>query len=187
MSYQGTHGAAPAELQGFAEFFRAEFPRVVRGLMRAGATYEEAEDSAQEAMQALLRDWAICKSPTGWVRKAAWRAYCKKAIRNRTRMARESLHARMECPAPQDRTEPDEHAWVLHVLRALPPRQGQVLALYLDGYATWEIAELLEVKAGTVRSNLRHALTTVRASLENRADISEIAFREGGGPHAREG
>ncbi|MEU5185651.1 sigma-70 region 4 domain-containing protein [Streptomyces klenkii] len=48
-----------------------------------------------------------------------------------------------------------------------PPRQGQVLALHLDGYSAQEMASLLGVKASTVRSNLRHAIATLRSSLEN--------------------
>ncbi len=167
MSPQGDHGAIPAELPGFAVFFTAEYPRVVHSLMRAGATYEEAEDATQDAMQELLRMWPDCKSPAGWVRTVAWHAYCKKAERNRKRLALESRNARLSASVSADRAEPDEHQKVLEILRGLPPRQGQVLALHLDGYSAQEIAALLGVKASTVRSNLRHALATLRTMLEN--------------------
>ncbi|MFI1968446.1 hypothetical protein BLA24_13955 [Streptomyces cinnamoneus] len=179
MSPQGDHGAVPAGLPGYIAFFEAEYPRVVHSLMRAGATYEEAEDSAQDAMQALLDQWPACKSPAGWVRKVAWHSYCKRAERNRKRLALESQNARLAHPLPPDHTEPDEHERVLRILRGLPPRQGQVLALHLDDYSAPEIAGLLGLKASTVRSNLRHALTTLRSSLDN--------HEEEGGSHVRKG
>ncbi|GHG52134.1 hypothetical protein GCM10018779_12950 [Streptomyces griseocarneus] len=118
-------------------------------------------------MQEFLRKRPDCKSPAGWVRTVAWHAYCRKAERNRKRLALESRNARLAGSAPADRTEPDEHEKVLEILRGLPPRQGQVLALHLDGYTAPEIAALISVKASTVRSNLRHALATLRGSLEN--------------------
>ncbi|MGK5731009.1 RNA polymerase sigma factor [Streptomyces sp. URMC 124] len=164
---RGDHGALPAELPVFSAFFTAEYPRVVHSLMRAGATYEEAEDATQDAMQELLRAWPGCTCPAGWVRTVAWHAYCKKAERNRKRLALESQSARLAAPAPQDRGEPDEHEKVLEILRGLPPRQGQVFALHLDGYSARETAELLGVKASTVRSNLRHAISTLRDQLDN--------------------
>ncbi|MCQ8770492.1 sigma-70 family RNA polymerase sigma factor [Streptomyces sp. AA8] len=178
VSPRGDHGAVPAELPAFAAFFTTEYPRVVHSLMRAGATYEEAEDAAQDAMQEFLRTSPGCKSPAGWVRTVAWHAYCKKAERNRRRLALESRSARLSGTVPPDRAEPDEHEQVLEILRGLPPRQGQVLALHLDGYSAQETAELLSVKASTVRSNLRHAITTLRSLLDNYEE-------QEGGPRVR--
>lgn len=46
---------------------------------------------------------------------------------------------------------------VIPVLRALPPRQRQVLALTIDGWPPAEIAELLGIDPAAVRSNLMKA------------------------------
>ncbi|MGK5547917.1 RNA polymerase sigma factor [Streptomyces sp. URMC 127] len=184
MSRRGDHEAIAAEPPGFAAFFRAEYPRVVHSLMRAGATYEEAEDATQDAMQELLHAWPDCKSPAGWVRTVAWHKYCKKAARNRKRLALESRTAHLTGPPAAARPEPGEHERVLEILRGLPPRQGQVLALHLDSYSAQEIAALLGVKASTVRSNLRHAISTLRSSLDNHLDNRE---EEEGGSHVRKG
>ncbi|MEV8524889.1 MULTISPECIES: sigma-70 family RNA polymerase sigma factor [unclassified Streptomyces] len=158
-------------LVDYDDFFRAEFPKTVRYLMRTGASFEEAEDSAQEAMKALLHKWPGCEHPVGWVRTTAWRAYIRKAERDRKRVALESLNARL-APAPHHQsTHPDEYAQVLKLLRELPPRQREVLALALDGYGTDEIAELLDLKSGTVRSNLRHARAALRSALETHLEL----------------
>ncbi|MFI9206446.1 RNA polymerase sigma factor [Streptomyces sp. NPDC053048] len=180
------------EWPGFSDFFTQEYQRVVHGLMRAGATCEEAEDAVQDAMQALLLAWPTCRNHAGWVRTTAWHAFCKRADRNRKRVELESRNARLTGPEPAVRMEPDERDRVMRVLRDLPPRQRQVLALHYDEYSAQEIAELLGVKPSTVRSNLRHAVATIRRSLERydtKAGFVSPAGDEGkeGGSHAQAG
>jgi RNA polymerase sigma-70 factor (ECF subfamily) len=46
---------------------------------------------------------------------------------------------------------------IIEVLRALPPRQRQVLALTIDSWTPAEIAELLGIPPSAVRSNLMKA------------------------------
>ncbi|MGK5629480.1 RNA polymerase sigma factor [Streptomyces sp. URMC 123] len=156
----------PGPYEDFSAFYRREYPKVVSRVLAVGATYHEAEDAAQDAMRELLARRPECHSPAGWVRTAAVRAFQKRAVRDRMRREREEAHMtmvkRVSLPV---RSDPDEHRRVMDVVRALPPRQGQVLALSLDGYRTEEIAELLGIKPGTVRSNLRHALDTLRRRL----------------------
>ncbi|WP_161624945.1 RNA polymerase sigma factor [Streptomyces spectabilis] len=162
MSPLGDHGAVTPE---FSEFFRAEYPRLVRGLAATGATVEEAKDVAQEAMLELAGIWPNCRRPYGWVRKVAWHKYLKIADRDRKRTNGEwqaSLHPQ----AVQDCDAPDEREWVRQQLMRLPPRQRAVMALYVDGYSTEEIAELLKMEVSTVRSHLRHARIALRRGLE---------------------
>ncbi|MEW2529512.1 RNA polymerase sigma factor [Streptomyces sp. NPDC047071] len=162
MSPLGVHGAVPPE---FSEFFRAEYPRLVRGLAAAGATVEEAKDVAQEAMLELAGIWPNCRRPYGWVRKVAWHKYLKIAERDRKRTNGEWQACL--CPqAVQSYDDPDEKEWVRQRLLELPPRQRAVVALYVDGYSTDEIAELLKTEVSTVRSHLRHARTALRRSIE---------------------
>lgn len=196
MSPLAPHGAIPAGLVDYADyddFFRVEFPRTVRYLRRAGAAFEEAEDAAQEAMQALWPAWPTCEHPVGWVRRAALRAYVRKAERDRKRVALEAKNARLATPAHQPRAEPDEWADLVRTLRELPLKQREVLALGLDGYGTDEIAELLDMKPCTVRSNLRHARDALKAFLESSAEgpaprgpVPPPRQQEGG-PHVQQG
>ncbi|GGV35677.1 RNA polymerase sigma factor [Streptomyces spectabilis] len=162
MSRTGDHGAVPPE---FSEFFRAEYPRLVRTLAATGARVEEAKDVAQEAMLELAGIWPNCRRPYGWVRKVAWHKYLKIAERDRKRTNGEwqaCLHPRVV----QDCDDPDEREWVRQQLVELPPRQRAVMALYVDGYSTDEIAELLKTEVSTVRSHLRHARVALRRGLE---------------------
>lgn len=61
----------------FEEFYRREFPLVVRFIFRLGANMAEAEDATQGAMEALLgRFEHVQKNPAPYVRVSAknlWR------------------------------------------------------------------------------------------------------------------
>jgi hypothetical protein len=51
----------PSGPDGFDEFFRGSFREVVRAAMYAGATLQEAEDAANEALLGMLLHWDRCK------------------------------------------------------------------------------------------------------------------------------
>ena len=60
-------------------------------------------------------------------------------------------------PRPEETEAWLQEQQVIQVLRALPPRQRQVLALTIDGWSPAEIAEMLGIDAAAVRSNLMKA------------------------------
>lgn len=68
---------------GFLEFFDREYLRVVRFVMRCGASFQDAEDAAQEAFAeawALTEPpckWAAVDDPQGWIRAVAVRRYLR--------------------------------------------------------------------------------------------------------------
>jgi RNA polymerase sigma factor (sigma-70 family) len=154
----------------FAEFFRKEYPKVVRFVMYAGASFEGADDAVSQAMTVAYNSWSLLTHPTAWVRTVALRRYLREAQNDRRRSDVEAMVARLDC---QDRGsvvpsgEPDEHNRVLTILRRLPPAQRAVMALCLDGYSPSEIATLLRQDANTVRSNLRHARTRLRREFQD--------------------
>lgn len=162
----GVHGPDPGPSTEFSEFFRAEYPRVVRSLTAAGVTVEEAKDIAQDAMLELLRFWSHLDKPHAWVRTVAWHRFLKVADRNRRRVSREKRDAQLGVPAGSAHRDPDEVSRVRACLRQLPPRQAAVVALIMDGYATHEIAALLKTEVATVRSHLRHARKTLQPLLD---------------------
>jgi RNA polymerase sigma-70 factor (ECF subfamily) len=112
---------------------------------------------AQEAMTTALRRWHALTAPRAYVYKVAYRAFLR--------------HALGEAEVPvADIPEPSgllchpgqAEAWlqqqeIIELLRALPPRQRQVLALTIDGWTPAEIADLLGLDPSAVRSNLLKA------------------------------
>jgi RNA polymerase sigma-70 factor (ECF subfamily) len=75
-------------------------------------------------------------------------------------------------PAPEDvalDTERRQEAHEVRVaLRDLPPEQRQVIELaYFGGFSHTQIAEMLDVPAGTVKGRMRLGLTKLRVALSD--------------------
>lgn len=149
----------------FDSFFRQRFSKTVVLLIAMGASRVEAEDAAQEAMLLAWQQWESIREPAAWVRVTAIRAFWKFA---RTR--RSDAVPMAELPdVSSDDPEPgifgEEERRVLSLLRALPPGQREVAALFYDGMTSDEIAGLTGKPSGTVRSQLRHARRTLKEKM----------------------
>lgn len=141
----------------FERFYHQQMPQLVRFLAKLGATWEEAEDTAQETFVRLLVSWQDVASPNTWLRIVASRLW--KQTRSRDRQA--TLLAIRGDWAPRpiivDMHLDDEEKHVYLAISQLPPRQREVFAWYYDGYQPTQIAELLKLSAADVRANLYHA------------------------------
>lgn len=162
----------------FDDFFRTQYPRVVKSVMYAGATFEDAEDAALQAMAQAYICWPLLTHPAAWVRVVALRLYVKQVMKDRRRGDGETAAARRDWPdrgSANTHEEPEEHRRAIAVLRCLPAAQRVAMALTFDGYTPAEIAELLHQKPVTVRSNLRHARMRLRHELQNPAADGKVA------------
>jgi RNA polymerase sigma-70 factor (ECF subfamily) len=126
---------------------------------------EVGAELAQEALLRAFRDWprvSGLERPGAWVRRAtvnlAVDAY-------RRRSTEQATLARMPSSAsPPDGFGVDDPFWVL--ARSLPDRQCAVVALrYVDDLPLEEIAQVLEVSVGTVKSTLFDARRTLARAL----------------------
>jgi DNA-directed RNA polymerase specialized sigma24 family protein len=136
----------------FVSFYYAEFRRVVRFLMKNGATLTEAQDATQEAMIQAWRRWGDLtrpgNSPGGWIRKVAFRAFVK------TVPQRPSSHDDMPVAAGEVVVEMSERAQlVFRLLAMLPYMQRMVLAYSADGFNDRLIAVELDTTPVAVRKN----------------------------------
>lgn len=151
--------------QQFAEFFHREFSSVIAFLLRQGANYEDAQDAAQEAFLDAFRNWDNLLEPAGWVRVVATRKfYRRQAIASR------------DVPTPtfpgdlisssQDAIEQGlEGRRVLDLLRSLSPLQRTVMAFYIDGFKSSEIAAVLGISESTARVHLHRARQQLKGRL----------------------
>ncbi|TDT15291.1 RNA polymerase sigma-70 factor (ECF subfamily) [Ilumatobacter fluminis] len=135
-----------------------------------------AEELAQDAFIEAHRKWGVIADyddPGAWVRRVAvnkarsWgrrrsaeaRAYAKHAVRNRD--------------LPGELPESADQFW--SAVRGLPERQAQIVALhYLDDRPVDDIAAVLGISAGTVKTQLHRARATLAARLG-----ADDASREG--------
>ncbi len=159
-----------AELEAFSWFFTSEYPQVVRLLTVVVHDSGAAEDLAQEAFVRLHRNWdkvSHFDSPEAWVRRVA----LNRAFSWRRREARRP-HLELAAAAPTatsgGTSEPTaDRADVLRAVRALPPRDRALVALYhLEDRPLAEVAEVLGLRPGAAKVALHRARRRLAELLE---------------------
>jgi len=151
---------------GFASFFRERFSRTVVLLIAMGARRADAEDAVQEAMVKAWQRWESIENPASWVCTVAYRAYLRQA-RARDRHAVSLDESACEPTADSDLGIFADGQQVLQLLRALPPGQRTVAALFYDGLTCEDIAVLVAKPTATVRSQLRHARNALKEMMKS--------------------
>lgn len=144
--------------ESFAWFFTAQYPHVVRTLGVVVGDLGTAEELAQEAFVRLHRHWSrVCRfdNPEAWVRRVA----LNRAFSWRRREARRPALELAATRPPHtlvDRTE--ERLDVLRAVRALPPRERALVALYhLEDRPLDEVAAVLGLSPGAAKVALHRA------------------------------
>lgn len=142
----------------FDEFYRARAPGLLHSLQLAFGERSRAEDVVQEAFIRCWQKWAkLDADPIAWTRKVAWRLYIDDWRKSSRRLLRESAIARE--PAPDS----DLHEDCLELLRPLAPEQRAVMVLhYLEDLPIMEVANVLDISLGTVKSRLSRAREQLR-------------------------
>lgn len=162
----------------FACLFDHFAPRIRGMILRTGASAEQAEDIAQEAMLTLWRkaDYfdPLRAAPAAWVFAIARNLRIDGIRRER----RAQVHACLERVEPEGPEQPDHlvnaderQRRVVEALKHLPPEQAEVVHMsFVEGKAHGEISKCLDLPLGTVKSRLRLAMVRLRQAL---ADLAE--------------
>jgi RNA polymerase sigma-70 factor, ECF subfamily len=157
-------GAQRGSASDLEALFRAHWPRAHRAAYLVVHDAALAEDIAQEAFLAAIRNLARFdrRRPFGpWLHRIVVNRAID-AARARSLRGETELHERVasaEVREPPDRT-------VLAALAALPPDQRAVVVLrHLLDYTPGEIARLLDLPRGTVNSRLRRGLDAMKERL----------------------
>jgi DNA-directed RNA polymerase specialized sigma24 family protein len=145
------------EQHEFACFYHEHFTRLVAYLVYQGAAAHLAAGIAQEAMTIAYPRWSEITSPRACVYKVAYRAYLRHAIDAPELPVGEVPEPTAVLPRPAEADAWIQEQQIIQVLRALPPRQRQVLALTIDGWTPSEIAEMLGIDSAAARANLKKA------------------------------
>ena len=126
------------------------------GRICGGIALERADDATQEALIAVLRGLPKLREPgaiRGWARRIA--------AREAVRVARDARRRQVAEPSDREVAAPGDPALVVEVrdqLERMDPAQRAVLVLRdLEGLGEAEVAELLGVAPGTVKSRLHRA------------------------------
>jgi RNA polymerase sigma-70 factor (ECF subfamily) len=155
----GVVADSTASALGFDQVFRAEYPKLVRLLTVTCTDGDVAADLAQDAFVQLHRHWDDVSGyddPSAWLRRVA----LNRAANHRRGRARRSSFLRRSgrevAPGGTEDTVADVDLW--RALAGLTPRQRAVVALHhLDDRPVAEVADLLGLAPGTVKSHLHDA------------------------------
>jgi DNA-directed RNA polymerase specialized sigma24 family protein len=152
----------------FATCYQAEMPALISFLIKCGAEPEDAPEAAQDAFRKLFGQWKTVGLPKLWLRKVAFPLFLRRPVRNPA--APEEDHDEPVSQSAFSRFDfGEEERRFIALTRLLPTAQRAVLALHIEGFQTFDIAETLGMKPDTVRKNLKE----VRASLMKSLNLND--------------
>ena len=162
----------------FPEFFVSQYWRLRRlGFLLTG-DWSQGEELAQDALVRVYWRWALVR------RQQHPEAYARKVLINRHRSllrrlrleARRAGQARIEAA---DALQREELLVVWAAIRRLSTRQRAVVVLrYHEDLPELEVARLLGMPVGTVKSTANRALARLRKQLAGRVVDHADAWRE---------
>ena len=159
----------PAASLAFDDWYRSEYRAVVGLVYSLSGSRGAAEEIAQDAFLEAHKRWGELSAydePGGWVRKVAMNR-ARSRFRRRAAEARAyARHVGRTRPLPGVLSEPSDEFWA--AVRALPEQQAKVVALhYLEDRPVDEIASILGIAEGTVKTHLHRGRATLAARLTN--------------------
>jgi RNA polymerase sigma-70 factor (sigma-E family) len=150
----------------FAEFVRVALPGLLRYGHALTGNPHDAGDLVQTVLEKLGSRWASVVRSTGDPLAYARRAMANAHISSWRRTRRESLVADIPATGAVDVRYPFEDEPLWRALRELPPRQRAVIVLrYYEELSEVEIARVLGISQGTVKSQASKALAKLRTRL----------------------
>jgi RNA polymerase sigma-70 factor (sigma-E family) len=146
----------------FSEFFAARAPAMRRTAYLIVGDWHAAEDVTQLGFARLYVVWPR-------VRPETLEAYARKIVVNEALgwlRRRRRDHLTDSPPEPRAIATAESPLDVGRALALLPAQQRAIVALrFLDDLPVSEVARILEIADGTVKSQTSRALTTLRARI----------------------
>ena len=162
-------GTEPISLtSGFEEVYRREYPGLVAVATALTGSSCDGEDAVQDTMVKAFLRWdrvGQLERPGSWCHRVLLNA-CRSRWRRRRTERRFWARSRRE---ERSMAEPSADVMVFWALvRELPQRPRLSVTLHFAGERTMaEIASILEVPEGTVRSDIARARVLIAAGLRN--------------------
>jgi RNA polymerase sigma-70 factor (ECF subfamily) len=148
---------------GFEAFYRAESGEIYRTLAVVLRDHDLAREAVDEAMMRAFERWRTVSgydNPTGWVYRVALN-WSRSRLRKRKR----------EVPIGSTTSTGTDHVADPELGRALArlsmPHREVIVFRYLLDLTQEEVAQMLGVPVGTVKSRLHRALETLRQEVDD--------------------
>jgi RNA polymerase sigma-70 factor (ECF subfamily) len=159
-------GSAEAATEAFGSLYQRHRDYVLRIALRLTPDREIAADVLQEVFGYLLRQFP--PPGPGLTLTARFSTYLYPIARNTTlnllRKARREARADIEPDELASPGRPDQETGDLdRLLASLSPQRQEILMLrFVDGMSLEEVAAVLEIPLGTVKSRLHNAIRALR-------------------------
>ena len=155
-------GARLSDIE-FADFVAARSRALLRTAFALTGDHQRAEDLLQTALLKSYRRWGGLRDPEAYLRQVMVRTYASWWQR---KWRGEIPYAELPDVAdPALAADLVLRSSLIGALATLPPRQRAVLVLrYFEELSDREIADLLNVSTGTVKSQASRALSKLRDS-----------------------
>ena len=161
----------------FVDLVRSRGDRLFGIAHRILRDIERAEDALQDALVIAWRDLPDLRDPDRfdpWVHRLLTNVCIAEARRERRRVANLRVLPAEDPAAPDVFLTLSDRDQLDRAFRRLTPDERAVLVLrHYVGYEPTEIADMLGISPGTIRSRLHHAHRAMRAALD--ADDREAA------------
>ena len=158
-------------MSSFDEFYRTEWPDLLRYCWALVVEREEARDIAQDAMSLAWREWDAIhdKRPAAWIRTVSLNL-----SRNRWRSSkrRTTAHTRFRLFQERDVAgEPSAHMELVEALRRLSHRQREAVVLHhLCDLPVEEVAREMGVSISSVKTHLHRGRVSLEPLLRDGAE-----------------
>lgn len=171
MQHELVERAQSGDHEAFAQLAKASFPRLYRTANLILRDSESAKDAVQDALMQAWRHIRAIRDPASWdawLHRITVRA-CYKVARKEKRRNLVELHVTpdpVEARVPDTSAGIDERDRLGRELDRLDIDQRTVIVLhfYLD-LPLVDVAEILDIPAGTVKSRLHRGLKAMRTSM----------------------
>ena len=167
--------AAQRDAQAFRKLFEKYGPLVKAFMMKQGVDPATAEELSQETLISVWKKANLYAREKGSV--TTWIFAIARNLRiDRIRMEETwselpdvyEQEASADAPADEVIAKEQLHLKLKQALALLPPEQREVIHLsFIEGLTHGDIAQRLELPAGTVKSRLRLAYLKLRAQVED--------------------
>jgi RNA polymerase sigma-70 factor (ECF subfamily) len=157
----------------FVDLVRSRGDRLFGIAHRILRDVERAEDALQDALVIAWRDLPDLRDPDRfdpWVQRLLTNVCIAEARRERRRVANLRVLPAEDPAAPDVFLTLPDRDQLDRAFRRLTPDERAVLVLrHYVGYEPTEIADILGISPGTIRSRLHHAHRAMRAALDAEA------------------
>jgi RNA polymerase sigma-70 factor (sigma-E family) len=159
---------------GITQLYTAHYAGLVRLAVLLLRDESVAEEVVQDAFVALHRRWHRLRDPDkalGYLRRSV--VHGTRSLQRRRQVAKRHASHSSEIPLNAPSAEQAAIAGaasdaVVEALRALPRRQRETLVLrYYGGLSETEIATVMEISNGAVKSHASRGLAALRSVLED--------------------